>query len=608
MLTLIRENPALRSLPRWLIICTVSAIFILNVIAFMVAKGAILDHVVLTVLTWLALSMYLVLGEVGTRCTPFDMALPIPSRRLWVSHVIAVTSAAITLFVVLVGLIFGAGFLLARAKGTWSLPVDTLGVAAFRIIAGLILAVAVLQAPKPALQRIPRSRGNRLRSVIVVLGTLLLIMVLDRLPAAAVVIPLVLAAVLATRTYRAVPEAFALTTEDGAAVPLGGYREDDWIGGAGRVSDPPAGLRSLWLTFRTIHRLLSKKRAGYWVGLPFVALFGALLSGIDETYHSDSFRFAYVPMGAYVLLAFTGLLVNKVHLLDGWPLSPRRLFAIMIAPSMLFLLLGYGAGRLAKPIMESRSERLELIELFKHRKDGLYYTHVPFRFHSVAWVGEPPPNTSSWGESHAPWRKPLVKGSFIKLYSPYSTGPEASVDFAALQISRATEAIYGTAIPPDEIKARYLTESAEGKVLPKTERLTIQRDYPELRARKSGGPMFPVIISLVFVLWALSYAVVLGAYRAGVASRRRKWTFWGVMAFLLVGLWVGQFVAAVTGLVDPNVVSAFMMIVLGQLGESLLGTVVTYGVCAALAVWSYRFALSRLKKIDVLVERSTICL
>jgi hypothetical protein len=428
---------------------------------------------------------------------------------------------------------------------------------------------------------------------------MMLIAVLVRMPPPAALIPIVLAVAVGALNYRSVPKTFTLTTDSSAQQHAVGYSADGWAHAT--TAKPASGARNTWLAFTIIHRVLPKKQAAYWLAGPFLIMSGVLLSRTGAVWLDEYIRFVFVPMAAYIVMAFTGPLIQRLSLLDGWPLSPSRLFALMFLPAFVALLIGYGAGNIIGAYHD-RNNPGELITFCQANEDERYFTCVPYEFLSIAWNEEPPLIESPMGETQEPWYRTLHKGSPIKLYSPITAGTEASIDFTALQISRATEAIYGVAIAPEEVKERYLQENADGHAVPKGDGLTIQADYPGLK-RPGDGPLFPVLISLTGVLWLVLLGVQFMAYRAGVSKATRVITLVGTMAFLLLGLWGGQLVLAMTGIMDPDVVSGFWAIVVRQLGSTLWGTVATYVVCAGMFAAAYGFALSRFKNIDVLVEQ-----
>ena len=108
MLALLRQNPALRSLPRWLGVSGLTAAVLMNVLLLeAMMDKRIASQMLVVGVVWLAVTIYLVFGEVRTRCTPFNMALPIPTRKLWLSHLVAVALSGVAILAATAGPIAG---------------------------------------------------------------------------------------------------------------------------------------------------------------------------------------------------------------------------------------------------------------------------------------------------------------------------------------------------------------------------------------------------------------------------------------------------------------------------------------------------------------------
>ena len=110
MLALLRRDPAVRALPRWLFVGALFASVMEGLRTFL-TLGAARDGVeietfaLLLLALWLPLAVYLAFGGIGVRCTRFDMALPVTARRLWLAHLVGVTLSAIAVLATAAGVV-----------------------------------------------------------------------------------------------------------------------------------------------------------------------------------------------------------------------------------------------------------------------------------------------------------------------------------------------------------------------------------------------------------------------------------------------------------------------------------------------------------------------
>ena len=601
MLNLLKQNPTIRTLPRWLGLSAVPVALIVNLNMF-IALGykQTFDPLVMLAVVWFSFTIFLVFGEL-TRCSPFEMALPIPAKRLWLAHVSAVVISGAVMLAVTGGLVAGGNWLLWRLSGRWMVPVEEMRGLAVHLCAGLLLAVALLQSPLPPVHRLPRSA---VRVVLVMAATLALVVVLNAIGAWTALLTLSLAAAVGLHRYRRVPRAFTLSTA-GETV-AGPVSRDEITAGwkAHAAASTPRGAVFARLLHRTIFRCFyvgAKRKFSPWLTFPFIALFGALLSVLDTLWFEDSQRFLYVPMTVYVLISFSAHPLGALYLLDGLPVSRRRVWNILVIPYLAVLLAGYGLGAAVVALRADTAAKGEVIHFLQNKRDGNTYLYIPASAMKIAWDGEIPKTTSPWGETHEAWSKPLHRWCRVRLYSPYHTPSGSSLEFVAWQMSRATEAVYGEALDPDEIASRYLEKRTDGSVGLRGERLTIQKDNPHLRRIHHGGPVFPFLFGSVFVLWMAASIVYMQTLRGGVAKRTQILVMWALMGAMLVW-WFVPFVLAVTHVADPEIVTGFLVIVFGRIGASAWATLLVWGAAIALSVAAYALALGRFARVEVIRE------
>jgi len=175
----------------------------------------------------------------------------------------------------------------------------------------------------------------------------------------------------------------------------------------------------------------------------------------------EGVQLTYVILTAYMLFSYIWAPMSQLYLIDALPIRRRHLFALITLPSFVALLLGYGAGRVGFSFVDSGRpliayDRTEWPRLCPPNRATHPLLRVPGEFCRIAWDGRPPDITAPWGESHAALNFPVFKGSRAVVYSPFHTPEGCSQDFAAWQIGRAVEAVYGKSLPLGEVKERYL--------------------------------------------------------------------------------------------------------------------------------------------------------
>ena len=97
---LVRQDPAFRRLPFWVLMTLVWAGAAAGMIAWMTARRGPVDLDVLAGLIWLAVLAYVFFGDILTRTNRFNLSLPISARELWLSHLVAVGITGFTVLAV----------------------------------------------------------------------------------------------------------------------------------------------------------------------------------------------------------------------------------------------------------------------------------------------------------------------------------------------------------------------------------------------------------------------------------------------------------------------------------------------------------------------------
>ena len=607
MLTLIRRNPAIRTLPKWLGISALTATFLINVLTFYLWRQREGTNPLLVVsIVWLAATIYLVFGEVRTRCTPFDMALPISARRVWLSHLTAVILSGVAILAVTAILTAGGVLLLWKLSGHWMIPLEGMGGLAVHACAGLTLAVVLIQSPLPPDHQLRRNRERILLSILVMAAVLSVVVVMNNVSPWTALVTLALAVTVGRYRYRLVPATFSLSTADAAAatsLDRDVVRKEWEVVVAEDRARGAAFERFLNGTIFKCYTRLAKKKLTPWLTMPIVLFFGVLISGLDRRWLEFSLAFNYVSMVVYMLIAFTAPTLKTMMIVDALPVSRKRLLNVLVLPFVVVLAIGYWGGRVYFAVMESRRpSAVNVIHFVQDSDEGNYYLYVPYDAMEILWDGRAPDIVAPWGESREGWARPLFRGCPIKMHTPYHTPPGSSIDFAAWQISRAIEAVYGESVSPEEIKDRYLRERDDGTAALIPKKLKIAEDYPRFRRITPSGPFFPLVFATVFVVWMLSMSVYFQAHRAGVSSRKRTAVMWILMGIMMLW-WISMFLGPIVQLLHTMRINSFLTVLVVRAGTSTIATAVVWLLSIAASLAAYWVALRRFERIEATYER-----
>ena len=581
MLTLVRRDEALRKLPVWGVVLVLNAIFLLGFLSYRAfGQRSAVPATTIALLGFATVAVHVAVGSGRSRTTDLHLALPIPARRLWLAHVAAVFVGGL----VLIGAYLGAAALQANVARTRA-PLDAdLGQLALLLGAATLLATALLQIPRPSLARIPLSAGYVAWACAVFSATIGSVMALaGRGPLGGVAL-LALAGIATVAGYRRVPAAFALAPRE-AAAPTTSVAEE--AGAEFRRARAAVGLVT-WPRF-----FLDAKGL---VAYPLVALVGVFLAGAFDARASDAdlrdIRYAYIPMGAYMLFTLVAPGLSRLHHLDPLPLPRRILAAGVLLPTAAAFLLSFAAGAAAARY----GPRTEYVDFRQESGEGKWTVTVPLRAYRVAWDGRAPAIESPWGESHAAESlRPFPAGRAV-IWNPFSAPPGSTASFVSLQISRAAEAVYGASIPPEEIERRWIRTLPDGSVAGVHGSLPLRAERPDLSPR--SGPTIPVLLAVVLVPWLLLVSAVFRAFRAGVAPWVRLASFWGVVVLFLLTM-LGEAVALIGGFARPWLPRALVEIPSFALEASAGLAALVWAVAAVLVLGAYSLAESQFLRMEI---------
>lgn len=599
---LLRSDEALRSLPRWLPIGVLSATVLLGVVSFARHSDSwdLLNRppwfaMLVAVVIWSAVAVFLISPGCYARCGDLALALPMSSRSLWLSHLIAVLLSGALILAVTCGIVGGGVSLLGRLPRRPMAALPDLVAIFGDLLVVLVVTVVLQQSREPQLSKLP-DRWER--DVVLLLGSFVLGALLVALPYYWALVPLVFAWITGLKTWRALPPAMSLTPDSAAADPARAGADGS---GVAITIDAPArwrepgesprrGIARFSLLYMTLYRTLAKKPVFGVLAAFFLFVFGMVLSG--GIFDDGEMRISNIVMTAYILFALSAPWFTRLYLVDHLPIDRRRLFAFIMLPTLACLLCGYAMGAW---LAAARLDTRELVEF--RQEDCCHYVYVPIGACEFAQNGAPPPNVAPWGESHDAWTVPLYRDSRAVLYSPYSTPDGSSIEFVALQLSRATEAVYGTRIAPEEIEKRYLRVDASGRVGLGPEGLPLRQDYPHLQPRQAI-PEFPFLFLPAGLLWMVLIGIYLRFYRPGVSDRMRKVAFGVLLAVTLLGHIV-PFALVIAGFAEFRVLTGFFWIAARHFTAALPGGAVTvWGVMLMLVTGAYMMVQRRFLRLE----------
>jgi hypothetical protein len=355
--------------------------------------------------------MMVALTSPTERATVFEAALPIPARLLLAARLIET--------IVLWGLqglvVIGETAVL---RG-WTDALLLMELAALAIPVWLAVQSAGISETSP-----PRWARSLLSWIVVSAGFVYLESATHRPPASLVLgVCLAASAALLVRLWYTVPEGFQIAPMKAARPPRFALRWPDW-----RRVWSPAWLPA-WRQF--LH-------ARIWSSLIFAwlpAIFGMPL----------------VLGPCLVPAAMTAC--QRLEWLLVLPVSRRRLLPMLLVPWLCIViatvsLTGYFRAASQDPAVSTGHS--DVWQEKAAAGPGTPNVLVPATFWNWAWGWEAPVIQSPWGETTQP--RTFIRLGFA-FYNPYSVAPHNSARFLDWQFARATEAVYGRAVP--------LSQSAE---------------------------------------------------------------------------------------------------------------------------------------------------
>jgi hypothetical protein len=567
----------------------------------------------LLAVVWLPMGLFFFFGKVGVRCSDFDMALPVHARRLWLAHAVAVFVAGLAIALTSIGIVsLHNRFRQRLSEGAF----PDLGASGLIVptVAGLALAVVILQSRDPSLRTIRRSPAALWTTTTVFLGVFVVMVVLENVSVFWALLPVIVALWIGSRFVRRVPGGFTLVPAEperaGDPRSPGGAKAGDYGWAATLQERERRGVAARWRVELTLLNVLSRGIApGALIkvslvpvlGVPILLAWGVFASGVlfDGTFSELDFSI----LTGYLLVAFIGGLMEQLYFPYTVPISRRRLFATIVLPGMIVLGVGYAVGLTWKAIGTTPTAgvvyRTEWDEsVFPPYGFGTPMVRVPIEYCRVARDGEVPEIRSPWGETQKAFSVDVSRLEDARLYTPFATPEGSSIEFVAWQIGRAVQAVHGVVIPPEEIRQRYLATDDEGEVMASSDAgLTLLQDYPELRSphRISVTPIAWLVIAGGFLLLTALYTRV---FRATIGLRGRKWAFFGIL-FAALAVHLAQFLSNIL-LTKPYVSVGILKIWLGNLTRDVPGgAFVIWVVCGGIVAGCYWLAQRQFDRMEI---------
>jgi hypothetical protein len=588
-LSQVARDPALRSVPLWIVVTALNTSVLMGVVAMRLARNESepLPTGQLALILGLALAVYLLAGGIRTRCRRLDMTLPLPTGNLWAVHSTAAYLAGLLIVLASAAVLAAHMSILTRISAFAGAGNELVGICA-RLAAIWFLAVMVMQSYAIDLRK-PKGRNSILVSLGTATALLILTVILDGRSLLLVTVPVVVGVALGFRSYSGLPGSFSLCPMEVSSKSASSAASASPL----TAATSPNYLSHKALIARVLFHTPPWGAATGWIALLFIAGLGFLMSGVLRAWEPDAdVRLWVATMTVYMLLAFFAPLTFRLPTLDPLPVSRRLLFALLVLPAVSGLMLGYGGGWLTQKLLGDTTRTVH------YRVEMPYYwVSVPYPNLEVAWDGEVPEITSPWGESHPASGSTLFRGSTAALYSPYNTSEEASAAFEALLLSRAIETVHGVSIPHQELLDRYFEVDGDRLVGLKPGGLTLEQDYPNL-GRPKGQPQFFFLMAFVLVPWFLLLAIFLGTFRASLSDRTRQLTFWSLLGLSLL-LMLGQVAMAVTGIARPDVLRGTIEVMLRYASDSTLAALASASACLVLMGLAYLLAQRQLVAAEI---------
>jgi hypothetical protein len=467
------------------------------------------DFVGPVLLIWVMVTMMLGFAQVGRRADRYVLSLPLPSRTVWLARLTSVV--AFMIFILAVAVVFMLAFNDQERQPL--INGDAVGFL-LSLFGVMLLAVALVQSYRPKLLEIPGGRRAVAYIVTVWAVCLGLLFSLISMGPAWTVLPLLVAIALLVRVGRSLPATFTVATArsaDDRGVPSWSP-ETSTEAALRSASERDGPSRPGWLLTRTILLSLYRPVAAAVAVAVVLGFLGFYISGFYPEPLSG-------PVYMFWVIGFSPAMIiwpaKHVFRLDFLPVTRRRIFPFLALPALVLLCGGFVGGTVFGYVFTPR----EALREYVGTEDCPFCHRVPDRFLKIAWDGAPPPVVAPWGESHQPWTCRPIEGRRSLLYSPFSVPKGSSKEYAAWQLSREIDAVYGADIPAENILRSfdaYFETREDGTFALRSWGDPIRADYPGLRQQDWGRPTAAIVL-ILGIMWFMMAGWMVRVYFSGVS-------------------------------------------------------------------------------------------
>jgi hypothetical protein len=495
--------------------------------------------------------------------------LPITARVAWLARM-----ASLALAVLLPVFAITLGFSLGEfGERGWYVPdIKIIGLGVHTALACL-LPVVLSHLPTPRLQILRIRAGYILSCIGLTIASMIYAIVTPPI-SIYTLLPLAGIVFAGYRIYRAMPPAFLVAPTE----PEPEHRFDEAIATHERSpltdATPGDSTSGEFLFFhKTIGRLLMNQW-GIWVVLPIIVLYASIISA-DFTNGK-----APLPYVFFVAVWFWAVLLigtARLYKLDPLPIPRRVIFAHAMVPAFLAVVLGICIGQATRVFKDDPPR------LISFRQCKL---SIPYEFHEIAWDGQPPESTTSWGETFKPRAHTLYSGSRIAVYNPYDHAEDSSVRFVERQFARAMSRIHGVDAPT---LIAGPGSSLNLSICEALGRGVVDTSPSVGRSSESRSKLFAAGTALLCLLGGI--AIILALFAKN--QKPRNWVY-GIFPILVLGIIaVGIFgVAVADGLdfIEMWVAGAFLAILVRTFVDAIpVGPSAMWLIALGAALVSYIF-------------------
>lgn len=468
-------------------------------------------------IVWSIMLGYLINVRINWRSASLlDAALPISTRRLWLTHVMTMI-LTVCMVPTIALLTVGGGNLVAGEEPILAPGLISLWI---HLLVSVALAVVLLQLPSPRSNAIRLSAGYILWAILVLGGILPLSIYLSSLPRLAALVPLGAALGLGVVFYHRLPPAF--TTADPWAVGLRDAAEI-FDPHPTPASAPARATHEPWSHSRRhpvlmFGRILWRSAIGglVYAMVPFVLFLGIFLS-----FNAEELLFSLFVILWVLLAGWTKVGIHRMHRLDALPIPRRAMLPFLLVPPLVTVILGYALGATG------------VLSFIRAGKP------INFRalYHSTCICVAP----EYWEITTDPDGASIFPGAPLKVRSPYRVDDTNTPAEVAAELQRALKAIYDCAMSAEEIAARFLTVGETGGVHLQADGEVHLEDLLPAPSR-ARGRRWPVVLLVVAVPWLLHSALIYRIQRSGLSQQSDRliatsilgpYAFFGVLPLAL---------------------------------------------------------------------------